>query len=221
MASRDGPRRPAREAGRSQSGPGARRESSSRARSCEVFALEAAPPAAPRAAPRQPGAESAATAGACDESSSRHAWGYFIALALKAASVFHAAIFLQSGCIARCNSGDYGLNFLLAALGSCSRLLRAACAIRAGAYGRLSRSCLGVWERRPCPTSYLAGASDPTSSSGNLGSNFLSRELRVQLPSPRDFPGIPPASRAIFHFISRGMFRERLHVEPPRARLSR
>ena len=140
------------------------------------------------------------------------------------------SVFARCARFGGCIFGNCEVNFLLAALGSCSRLLRAACVIRAGAYGRISCSCLGVLERRPCPTSYLAGALDltslpgnlgPTSSSGNLGSNFLSRELRVQLPSPQDFPGIPPASRAIFHFISRGMFRERLRVEPSRARLSR
>ncbi len=76
----------------------------------------------------------------------------------------------------------------------------------------LSCSCLGVLERRPCPTSYLAGALDltslpgnlgPTSSSGNLGSNFLSRELRVQLPSPRDFPIFPGLSGNLSLHISR------------------
>ena len=75
-------------------------------------------------------------------------------------------------------------------------------------------------------------------SCGNLGSNFLFREPRVQLPFPgtsgptsfpgnfgsnflprKTSPGLTSASRAIFHFISRGMFRERLHVGPSRARL--
>ena len=97
--------------------------------------------------------------------------------------------------------------------------------MEAGTYGHISCSTSGMDVRArivliisavgsyACmrrPTSCLAGTSGPTSFSGNLGSNFLPRKTS---------PALTSASRAIFHFISRGMFREKLHIGPSRARL--
>ncbi len=110
-------------------------------------------------------------------------------------------------------------------------------------------SAVGSYACMRRPTSCLAGTSDPTSFSGNLGSNFLPRPTSFlagtpgQLPSRITSPIVSAASVGqdwrscpdsligcsccnvcardviLERVLSRGMFRERLQVGPSRARL--